>query len=277
MGTVQFLRRKGHHRANRRCRRENGTAPSCSPMTPTAPTRTFTVALIGNPNTGKSTLFTGLVGVRQHVGNYPGVTVEKKTGQMEFAGRQFEFVDLPGLYSLAPRSRDEMVAVDLLLGRRDDLPRGGCRGVHRRCRQPAAQLVPCEPGARAGIAHRAGRQHARRGQGPRDCVGFASPGASIGHPRAADPGQPADRTFAVERSTRPSLSPAPFSPAPFSPGMFSPGMFSPGIHAGPLRSARRKLPFPPRLKPKLPCWNRSCRMSTPILRRATCCGDCCWT
>ncbi len=90
-------------------------------MSATTETRTFTVALIGNPNTGKSTLFTGLVGVRQHVGNYPGVTVEKKTGRMQIGGRQFELIDLPGLYSLAPRSRDEMVAVDLLLGRRDDV------------------------------------------------------------------------------------------------------------------------------------------------------------
>lgn len=89
---------------------------------PPTKTDTITVALIGNPNTGKSTLFSALVGVHQHVGNYPGVTVEKKTGQMRFAGRQFEFVDLPGLYSLAPRSRDEMVAVDLLVGRRKDLP-----------------------------------------------------------------------------------------------------------------------------------------------------------
>ena len=55
------------------------------------------------------------------MGNYPGVTVEKKTGRMQFAGRRFELIDLPGLYSLAPRSRDEMVAVDLLLGRREDL------------------------------------------------------------------------------------------------------------------------------------------------------------
>ena len=78
---------------------------------------TLTVALVGNPNTGKSTLFTGLVGMRQRVGNYPGVTVEKKTGQMEYGGRRYELVDLPGLYSLAPRSRDEMVAVDVLLGR----------------------------------------------------------------------------------------------------------------------------------------------------------------
>lgn len=76
-----------------------------------------TVALLGNPNTGKSTLFSALVGVHQRVGNYPGVTVEKKTGQMESHGRRYEVVDLPGLYSLAARSRDEMVAVDLLLAR----------------------------------------------------------------------------------------------------------------------------------------------------------------
>ena len=79
-----------------------------------------TVALIGNPNTGKSTLFGALVGVRQRVGNYPGVTVERRSGQLEYAGRKIEVVDLPGLYSLAPRSRDEMVAVDVLLGRLDE-------------------------------------------------------------------------------------------------------------------------------------------------------------
>jgi len=82
---------------------------------------TFTVALIGNPNTGKSTLFGALVGVHQHVGNYPGVTVEKKTGQMDYLGRRYEVIDLPGLYSLAPRSRDEMVAVNVLLGLEKDL------------------------------------------------------------------------------------------------------------------------------------------------------------
>jgi ferrous iron transport protein B len=79
--------------------------------------RTCTVALIGNPNTGKSTLFTALAGVRQQTGNYPGVTVEKKTGAMSHGGRSFTIVDLPGTYSLAPRSPDEMVAVDVLFGR----------------------------------------------------------------------------------------------------------------------------------------------------------------
>jgi ferrous iron transport protein B len=85
-----------------------------------APTKTIRVALVGNPNTGKSTLFTALAGVRQRVGNYPGVTVEKKTGTMRHAGQSFELIDLPGTYSLAPRSPDEMVTVDVLLGRRDN-------------------------------------------------------------------------------------------------------------------------------------------------------------
>src|SRR5437764_543012 len=79
--------------------------------------RHFTVALVGNPNTGKTTLFNALAGMRQRVGNYPGVTVETKKGQLAFDGRIFDLVDLPGTYSLAPRSPDEMVAVDLILGR----------------------------------------------------------------------------------------------------------------------------------------------------------------
>jgi ferrous iron transport protein B len=74
------------------------------------------VALAGNPNTGKTTLFNALAGLRQRVGNYPGVTVEMKKGRLAFQDRPFELVDLPGTYSLAPRSPDEMVAVDLLLG-----------------------------------------------------------------------------------------------------------------------------------------------------------------
>jgi ferrous iron transport protein B len=84
-----------------------------------APAKTIRVALVGNPNTGKSTLFTALAGVRQRVGNYPGVTVEKKTGTMRCGEHVFELIDLPGTYSLAPRSPDEMVTVDVLLGRRD--------------------------------------------------------------------------------------------------------------------------------------------------------------
>jgi len=75
-----------------------------------------TAALVGNPNTGKTTLFNALSGLRQRVGNYPGVTVETKKGQMCCGGQTFDVIDLPGTYSLAPRSPDEMVAVDVVLG-----------------------------------------------------------------------------------------------------------------------------------------------------------------
>src|SRR5262249_35680486 len=68
------------------------------------------------PNTGKTTLFNALSGLNQRVGNYPGVTVETKKGRMSCAGEAFDLIDLPGTYSLAPRSPDEMVAVDVILG-----------------------------------------------------------------------------------------------------------------------------------------------------------------
>lgn len=76
------------------------------------------VALIGNPNAGKSALFNALTGARQKLGNYPGVTVERKSGRMGLAdGRPIELVDLPGTYSLTPTSPDEQVTRDVLMGR----------------------------------------------------------------------------------------------------------------------------------------------------------------
>ena len=76
------------------------------------------VAIAGNPNTGKTTIFNALTGLRQKVGNYPGVTVEKKTGRFFGShGETMELIDLPGSYSLQVRSPDEAVARDLLLGR----------------------------------------------------------------------------------------------------------------------------------------------------------------
>jgi ferrous iron transport protein B len=86
-------------------------------------TRLPSVALVGNPNTGKTTLFNALAGMRQRVGNYPGVTVEVKKGPFRCQGRDFELIDLPGTYSLAARSPDEMVAVDLILGQQAEEPR----------------------------------------------------------------------------------------------------------------------------------------------------------
>jgi ferrous iron transport protein B len=85
--------------------------------------RTPLVALVGNPNTGKTTLFNALAGMNQRVGNYPGVTVETKKGKFTHAGRLIDVIDLPGTYSLAPRSPDEMVAVDVILGQRHGEPR----------------------------------------------------------------------------------------------------------------------------------------------------------
>lgn len=75
----------------------------------------ITVALAGNPNTGKSTVFNALTGLRQHVGNWPGSTVSRAEGSYEFLGRAFTVVDLPGTYSLLSTSHDEDVARDFLL------------------------------------------------------------------------------------------------------------------------------------------------------------------
>ncbi|MCC6707999.1 MAG: ferrous iron transport protein B [Gammaproteobacteria bacterium] len=80
------------------------------------------VVTLGNPNTGKSTLFNRLTGLRQKVGNYPGVTVEQVSGQTEIGGRQVRLVDVPGTYSLAAMSPDEMIAVDVLRGGITDMP-----------------------------------------------------------------------------------------------------------------------------------------------------------
>src|SRR5450759_150754 len=78
-------------------------------------------ALVGNPNCGKSTLFNALTGLKQKVGNYPGVTVEKRVGTTYSQhGQPITVIDLPGAYSLAARSPDEAITRDVLLGRRSD-------------------------------------------------------------------------------------------------------------------------------------------------------------
>ena len=89
---------------------------------PANPGRLPVYALVGNPNCGKSTLFNALTGLKQKVGNYPGVTVEKKTGTTYSQhGRPITVIDLPGTYSLAARSPDEAIVRDVLFGRRADI------------------------------------------------------------------------------------------------------------------------------------------------------------
>jgi len=75
----------------------------------------LTIALAGNPNSGKTTVFNNLTGARQHVGNWPGVTVEKKEGSCNYQGYHIKVVDLPGVYSLTAYSPDEVIARNFIV------------------------------------------------------------------------------------------------------------------------------------------------------------------
>ena len=81
----------------------------------------ISVALTGNPNTGKSTIFNELTGARQKIGNWPGVTVDKKVGLVEYKGRKFSVVDLPGTYSINARSQEEQVVSDYFAENKPDI------------------------------------------------------------------------------------------------------------------------------------------------------------
>ncbi|WP_077835802.1 ferrous iron transport protein B [Clostridium felsineum] len=83
--------------------------------------KNLVVALAGNPNCGKTSLFNELTGSKQHVGNWPGVTIEKKEGKLKFEGREITIVDLPGTYSLGAYSEDEVVARDFILKEKPDV------------------------------------------------------------------------------------------------------------------------------------------------------------
>ncbi|WP_311533025.1 FeoB small GTPase domain-containing protein, partial [uncultured Veillonella sp.] len=79
------------------------------------------IALAGNPNCGKTTMFNNITGAKQHVGNYAGVTVEKKEGYKKFDGHELLFIDLPGTYSLTARSLDELVARNVIVNDNPDV------------------------------------------------------------------------------------------------------------------------------------------------------------
>ncbi|MES0341478.1 MAG: ferrous iron transport protein B, partial [Candidatus Humimicrobiaceae bacterium] len=79
------------------------------------------IALAGNPNSGKTTIFNNLTGLRQHVGNYPGVTVEKRTGDIQYKDYLIEIIDLPGIYSLTAFSEEEIVSRNFILEEKPDV------------------------------------------------------------------------------------------------------------------------------------------------------------
>src|SRR5436190_21830751 len=77
------------------------------------------IALVGNPNSGKSSLFNQLTGLNQKIGNFPGVTVDKRSGNSSLPdGSVAEIIDLPGIYSIYPRSLDEQIVAEILLNHR---------------------------------------------------------------------------------------------------------------------------------------------------------------
>jgi len=96
---------------------DNGTHKSTAPDGE----RVITVALAGQPNVGKSTLFNMLTGLSQHVGNWPGKTIEQKTGTYEYNGTTMRLVDLPGTYSLSANSQEERVARDFIIKEKPDV------------------------------------------------------------------------------------------------------------------------------------------------------------
>ena len=103
---------------------DSGSSVSVLPPVPASKGAAAVIAIIGPPNSGKSTLFNRLTGLRQKVANFPGVTVEQRTGRLKLAnGREAHLIDLPGLYSLAARSEDEQITHDVLKGLRPGIPR----------------------------------------------------------------------------------------------------------------------------------------------------------
>lgn len=113
--------------------------------------RTLHIAIIGQPNTGKTSLFNRLTGLRQRVGNYPGVTVERKEGRTRHEGHDLVFHDLPGTYSLNAVSPDEQIAVDALCGRTGTEPRPDIILCVAEASQLSRSLLPAFQASTLGI------------------------------------------------------------------------------------------------------------------------------
>ena len=110
----------------------------------------FVIALAGNPNTGKTTVFNALTGLRMHTGNWPGKTISRAEGGFSYEGKRFKMVDLPGTYSLLSASPDEEVARTFLLFGQPDVTRDrGGRHLHGAQSQPDPASAANHPPRRA--------------------------------------------------------------------------------------------------------------------------------
>ena len=126
--------------------------------------RQINVALIGNPNVGKTSVFNRLTGLNQKVGNYPGITVEKKEGTCRIdRNLKAHVLDLPGTYSLNASSIDENVVIELLLNRNDkDFPDVAVVVAEAQA-QPAALHPDQGPGHSGNTGHQHGRPYGTKG------------------------------------------------------------------------------------------------------------------
>ena len=185
LGFVEGARRRGAARGHRRARPDRGAGrerhhrgargarrwPSSSPdetRDEAMEAPLMHLALVGTPNSGKTSLFNALTGSRQKVANYPGVTVERKEGSFVTPlGRQVSVVDLPGTYSLRGRSPDEEITRDMVLGRTAGRDAARPRALRGRFHQSAADHPPRARTQAHRPAADAGAQHVRHRDPPR--------------------------------------------------------------------------------------------------------------
>ena len=199
------------------------------------------VALVGQPNCGKSTVFNALTGANQLVANYPGVTVDKMVGWFRHDGEQYELIDLPGTYSQTSYSPEERVTRDFLL---DSQARG--RGQRHGRLQPETEPLShlSAPGNADAVAARP--EHDGRGQEPEPGPGRAGTGAPPGDPRDPHQHEERQRQKGAARSRFPGV---PFNAGkPWSPrGLRGARTGHPGDHRRSGQGTGHRRPIPPAL------------------------------